>query len=540
MAWVTIATTGMRYGNLYFQYDNSQGTTSRYCRLYFEFYSGSYGDWNMLDTSINGAWVGTIRINSNGEKWTGWLDAGYRSWWCHINWWDIGYTEYSGGGTVPSGVVAPTKPTVSAAVSSTTQNSVTYGTTSFGTPSSGTVYLYGGTSASPTTQLASKTSTGDSTYNHTGLTGNTKYYYRSRASNGSANSDYSADATAVTKPATPSACSLTVTGETTATLSVTSPSQGSALSMTVYYKLNNGSYASMGTITQGGTITKTLTGLTAGTNYTATVYISTTSGNSGEKTSSQVTTWKKPQGLTVSAVAAGDKSVTATGSITSYGVPASESERALILGVSETLNSNTVVREKSAGAVTSGSVTLDNNSGYSIHQPLNMQGNSTYYPYIWVTNNKVSTMIWSGTVTTKASISNGSITQVTNNSAQITITIPSQGTANTITAHYRIKEGETGTWGPWTGNQTITPSAPITYTITGLKPNTTYVVEPNVNNTVGGTSAALVTFTTKPALYGSVNGQSKAIINLYGSVGGQTKRITKMYGSLNGVTKRLI
>lgn len=540
MAWVTIATTGMRYGNLYFQYDNSQGTTSRYCRLYFEFYSGNYGDWNMLDTSINGAWVGTIRINSNGEKWTGWLEAGYRSWWCHVNWWDIGYTEYSGGGTVPSGVVAPTKPTVSAAVSSTTQNNVTYGTTSFGTPSSGTVYLYGGTSASPTTQLTSKTSTGNSTYNHTGLTGNTKYYYRSRASNGSANSDYSADATAITKPATPSACSLTVTGETTATLSVTSPSQGSALSMTVYYKLNNGSYASMGTITQGGTITKTLTGLTAGTNYTATVYISTTSGNSGEKTSSQVTTWKKPQGVAASLSSRTTNSATLAVSLTDYGVPNNDASR-FIEGAVGPANGGTPYRyTHSAAGATSATVTVNNSSPvYPSDGSITISPNTQYSYRAYADNKKVNaTSAWTNFVTL-AAITSGSVNDITNSSATLTITIPAQGTANTIVAKYRIREGS-GAWGQWIGDKTMTPNSSTSYTITGLKPNTEYTIEPNVNNTVGGTSAALVTFTTKPALYGSVNGQSKAIINLYGSVGGQTKRITKMYGSVNGVTKRLI
>ena len=82
--------------------------------------------------------------------------------------------------------VAPTTPTISVTSVLGAGNTlrVTYGTTSFGTPSTGTVYLYGGTSASPTTQLDSSTSTGDQTFDNAGLNYNTTYYYRSRASNG--------------------------------------------------------------------------------------------------------------------------------------------------------------------------------------------------------------------------------------------------------------------------------------------------------------------------------------------------------------------
>lgn len=84
---------------------------------------------------------------------------------------------------MPTFEVAPNVPTVSVSNNDPYQNSVTFGTTSFGVPSSGTVYLYGGTSNNPTTQLTSKNTLGNSTYNHTGLNPNTTYYYRARAKN---------------------------------------------------------------------------------------------------------------------------------------------------------------------------------------------------------------------------------------------------------------------------------------------------------------------------------------------------------------------
>lgn len=116
--------------------------------------------------------------------------------------------------TLNSPYVAPTKPTVSAVADSATQISITYGTTSFGNPSTGTVYLYGGTSAAPTTQITSKTTTGNSTYTYTGLSPNTTYYFRARANNGQLNSSYSTEVSATT----PSARALygSVSGQTKA------------------------------------------------------------------------------------------------------------------------------------------------------------------------------------------------------------------------------------------------------------------------------------------------------------------------------------
>lgn len=101
----------------------------------------------------------------------------------------------------PSGVVAPTKPTISVVQGDRSSNIITYGTTSFGNPSSGTVYVYGGTSSTPTTQVTAKTAIGQSSFTHTGLESNVTYYYRARAFNGQAWSDYSDTVSVTTKPA---------------------------------------------------------------------------------------------------------------------------------------------------------------------------------------------------------------------------------------------------------------------------------------------------------------------------------------------------
>lgn len=133
---------------------------------------------------------------------------------------------------------APDRPTIS--VGTRTANSIvlTYGTTSFGNPSTGTVYLYGGDSASPTTQIASKTTTGNSSYTHSGLTPNTKYYYRSKASNSQASSDYYT-ANGVTLPANPTVSVGSVSGKD-AVIDYSMPADGGCYNKSIQYSKDGG------------------------------------------------------------------------------------------------------------------------------------------------------------------------------------------------------------------------------------------------------------------------------------------------------------
>lgn len=87
--------------------------------------------------------------------------------------------------------VAPNTPAIGVNIKSATEIDVDYGTISFGLPNTGTVTLYGGTTTAPTTILGTYSSTGITTFKHTGLTTGTTYYYRAKASNGPAESGYS-------------------------------------------------------------------------------------------------------------------------------------------------------------------------------------------------------------------------------------------------------------------------------------------------------------------------------------------------------------
>lgn len=190
------------------------------------------------------------------------------------------------GITFDATIVAPTTPTVSITSRTPTDLGITYGTSSFGNPSTGTVSLYGGTSANPTTQLTSKTSTGNSTYYWNGLTANTAYHVRARASNAQTSSNYSADTLAVTLAETPTVSLESTDGES-ATFSYATEADGGYYAKTIEYSLDGGStWNTALTITTGDATNGTFTveGLTSGETYEIKVRTTTSAGSSSAET----------------------------------------------------------------------------------------------------------------------------------------------------------------------------------------------------------------------------------------------------------------
>lgn len=206
-----------------------------------------------------------------------------------------------------SGATAPSAPTVTVSVSSASQINATWGTSDLGNPT-GTVYLYGGTSSSPSTQIASKTTTGNTTYNHTGLTANTKYYYKSTATN-SAGSASSSVVNATTLPAGISSITGSSLTATSIALSIVFNSSGSALTTTAQISTDNSNWSDTSmTNVQGTTKTYNVTGLTANTQYTRYFRVHTSAGNSASKSFTWAT---KPADIT-SATATNIGETTAT------------------------------------------------------------------------------------------------------------------------------------------------------------------------------------------------------------------------------------
>ena len=242
-------------------------------------YSGTVGtSWVTLKSNITGY---TVSTSGGTYNWSFTNPGG-------------GVLGCSGTLTVPSQATAPTAPTISASAASASQINVTYGTTNLGNPT-GTVYLYNGTSSSPSTQINSKTTTGNSTYNNTGLTANTKYYYKATATN-SAGSASSSVVNATTLPAGISSITGNSLTATSISLSIVFASSGSALTTTAQVSPNDSTWTDTSlTNVQGTTQTYGVTGLTANTQYTRYFRVHTSAGNSASKSFTWTT---KPANIT--------------------------------------------------------------------------------------------------------------------------------------------------------------------------------------------------------------------------------------------------
>lgn len=119
----------------------------------------------------------------------------------YYNWGTPSGTNVTATAVVPNSYQAPDRPEIRVVPTSATSIEVTYGTMSFGNPNTGTVTLYSGTSPNPTEVLSVYGNEGYFTYEDTGLTTGTTYYYRAKAENSQVSSGYSAEV-AITLPLT--------------------------------------------------------------------------------------------------------------------------------------------------------------------------------------------------------------------------------------------------------------------------------------------------------------------------------------------------
>ena len=126
-------------------------------------------------------------------------------------------------------------------------------------------------------------------------------------------------------PNAPTIGTATATGSTTATVSYTAPTDTGNSPITSYTAVSSPGNIT-GTLSQAGSGTITVSGLTTGTAYTFTVYATNAAGNSASSSASNsITTWSVPGAPTIgTATATG-----ATSATVSYTAPASNGGTAI-------------------------------------------------------------------------------------------------------------------------------------------------------------------------------------------------------------------
>lgn len=202
-------------------------------------------------------------------------------------------------------LVAQTAPAVPANLRVTNSTATTL-TISWNTSADATTYALSRsvTSNGTYTEVYSGTAT---TYNDTGLTPETDYYYMVTAANSVGSSSASAavigSTTILTAPATPA--NLTVSNATGSTLDISWDASPDATSYTLQYANSTELPLSYTTIHTGSETSYTHSGLTAGTTYYYIVYASNTAGNSSTTAAAEGTTTAPsipgtPANLTVS------------------------------------------------------------------------------------------------------------------------------------------------------------------------------------------------------------------------------------------------
>jgi hypothetical protein len=147
--------------------------------------------------------------------------------------------------------------------------------------------------SSPGGVTGTLTQSGSGTISISGLTAGTTYTFTVYATNAAGNSSSSASSNSISLtsvPGAPTIGSATATGQTTATVSFSAPGFNGGATITSYTAVSSPGGIT-GTLNQAGSGTISISGLSASTSYTFTVYATNSVGNSSSSSSSnQITT----------------------------------------------------------------------------------------------------------------------------------------------------------------------------------------------------------------------------------------------------------
>lgn len=239
-----------------------------------------------------------------------------------------------------------------------------------------------------------------------------------------------------------------------------------------------------------------------------------------------------PTGLNVSNVTATQTTVTANVSISGWGVGSGTRYRELQVWAANMSGDRRY--QAVTGDATSGNITCNNSSSGS----LTITQNTKYWIGGYASNGSANTGSQPfGTVVTLPPAATCSFNSATKNSIKVNWAVANQGGERDFTVDYRLDSGS------WVTTETISTSGAKTgtFTITGLKPNSTHEVDVRTHvvggSTVGGQVITVSTTDTPAKLYGSVNGVRERIKEMYCSVNGERKKVEKIYGSVNGERK---
>jgi hypothetical protein len=198
--------------------------------------------------------------------------------------------NFSGLAITNNVAAAPGTPAIGTAVAGNAQASVPF--TAPGSNGGSAITSYTATST-PGSHTGTLSQAGSGTITVTGLTNGTAYTFTVHATNIVGNSSESASSNSITPasltvPGTPTIGTATA-GDTTASVPFTAPGSNGGATITSYTATSTpGSIT--GTLTQAGSGTISVTGLTDGTAYTFTVHATNSQGNSTESSASNSVT----------------------------------------------------------------------------------------------------------------------------------------------------------------------------------------------------------------------------------------------------------
>lgn len=231
-----------------------------------------------------------------------------------------------------------------------------------------------------------------------------------------------------------------------------------------------------------------------------------------------------PSGLNVSISSAADTGATFSVTLSSYGTPSGEANRYIEAAIMGQSTYGGKYRWATKKAVTSATITVNNNSATNSSNPLTIVPNTQYWYGAYATNTVMSTSMVKGTfITLPAYISDVKVNDVGGGEVTVSVVHASEGTAATAYTEYSYDQTS------WTVVQD-------TFSLEVHSATTIYIRRRNSTGTTPVRTVSIVPATTVK-LYGSVNNQAKEIRKLYGSVNGKAVRIRKLYGSVNGRSK---